>query len=878
MEVSSTEVQDVLPVTAAPSESAPPAPMSRTVGTVLPAAPSIAPGTVPPLSNDPIVIARERWLEGDSRGVIAVLTPWLESKAGPHGRVRISGHLLLGLAHMDQKNWNLASTHFYRVRRAGGPLASYGAWYEAKVDLLRGRHAVAASECRQYREKWPTGPHADECLLLVGDAYSAAGNRGAGVASYKEYLEKHPDTPRKEEIELATTLAWVQSSPKQAIPLLQELSLTHSYPSTDLAVQAALQELAARGFAVAMPTDPSTQMRRAEALRRSGQYEAAWSLFLDLAKAPDADPQLKAWADDNEERFALGTRQYDVYANVLSEQYAQAPDGELAWKIFRAWARDGRYDKAVEWGHKGLNDHPTHHRWRGAAVDMAWATLHAGLYGESADRWEALSKRGGDFGRKARFYSAFSALQAGDTETALRRFDDLLDSPGHQRARALYWRGRTRRSMGDENGAVDDLKAASEVDHSGWYTLLQQPSPPQPDPGWRSRDGRWHGVLPVSLPDWKRPQQRLVTAVGAFPKEQPVHWTAQGQSRAALTIPTERSGAWSTLSWNHLQQTARKPVVNASALSPYAEVPSSNPVLPDGYEVCRYWDPADAQKTFYQFAEAQQAIWPDLPAAHDLAIAGEYTDAARLVYAAYEEWGDVLARGPGEDPRRQKIRALNMNLQSWRPFLLFVRDHYHAARACYGLHKTADTDQERIANLKLSYPVVEPVEIWKYSQLYNVDPYLVLGIMRQESTYRNTALSPVGAIGLIQVMPRTGARIAAMLGEHTYSPGDLEDPSVNLRYGIYYLSKLLDRFDGVFPLAVASYNGGPHNVSRWYEQNAGKISLDALVEQIEYDETRDYVKKVSGHYAHYIAIYEGADAAVVVPPRPLGDDATVIDF
>ena len=117
-----------------------------------------------------------------------------------------------------------------------------------------------------------------------------------------------------------------------------------------------------------------------------------------------------------------------------------------------------------------------------------------------------------------------------------------------------------------------------------------------------------------------------------------------------------------------------------------------------------------------------------------------------------------------------------------------------------------------------------------------------------------------------------------MMGEHAYSPGDLEDPAINLRYGIYYFSKLLDRFDGVFPLAVASYNGGPHNVSRWYERHQGNIDLDAYVEQIEYDETRDYVKRVSGHYARYVAIYEGTDARVALPPSPRGDDAAIIDF
>lgn len=859
----------------APAVEVPPPPP----GTVLPVAPSVAPGAIPPRADAPLDIARERWLEGDATGVIAVLTPWLETRTPPWGRTRTSGHLLLGLAHMSQENWNLASRHFYRVRRAGGTLAPYGAWYEAKVDHLRGRHWVAVRECRSYREKWPDGAHADECLLLTGDALAAGGNRGASVASYRDYLEKHPDTPREEEITLAIALAYVESAPKTAIRLLHELALGHSFPSTDLAVHAALTELSEAGFDTAMPDNPTTKMRRAEALRRSGRYDDAWEMFQELQREAETVPELAQWAEANEERFAWGTRKYNVYAEVLAEQYTESPDAELAWRIFRAWTRDGRYDKAVEWGHKGLEDHATHHRWRAARDDMAWATLHAGLYEESADRWLDLSKRGGAFGRKAHFYSAFAALRGGDAETALSRFDALLERPGHERSRALYWRGKAKRALGDDEGSKADLDNARLTDRSGWYSIVQQPSLTTVDDSgaWRQRDGRWHGLVPLELPDWQRPPERATTAAAAFPVERPLIQTHTGGTRPGLEAPEPSSAAWSTLTWGALSASANQPVA-AESVTTATTVPLASPQLPDGYQACRYFDPSQTQRDFYRFAEANKALWPELAVAHDLAAAGLYTDAARQVFPIYEEWRDVVKNGAGDDERRKQIAATRMTLSAWRPFLIFVRDHYHAARACGGLQKSAPDDAERIANLRLAYPVVEPVQIWQHSQTYNVDPYLVMGIMRQESTYRNTALSPVGAIGLIQVMPRTGARIAAMLDEHRYSPGDLEDPSVNLRYGIYYLSKLLDRFDGVFPLAVASYNGGPHNVSRWYERHQGNIELDAFVEQIEYDETRDYVKKVSGHYARYVAIYEGADARVVLPPSPRTDDASVIDF
>jgi len=132
----------------------------------------------------------------------------------------------------------------------------------------------------------------------------------------------------------------------------------------------------------------------------------------------------------------------------------------------------------------------------------------------------------------------------------------------------------------------------------------------------------------------------------------------------------------------------------------------------------------------------------------------------------------------------------------------------------------------------------------------------------------------------VQVLPSTGAKVAALLGETRYTPGDLEVPDTNLRYGIYYMSLLLQRFDGVYPLAVASYNGGPHNVSRWLKAFPDGADVDLFVEHIPVKETRDYVKKVSGHYARYASIYGpgGQPAEVVVPKRTLGDHPEVVDF
>jgi soluble lytic murein transglycosylase len=148
-------------------------------------------------------------------------------------------------------------------------------------------------------------------------------------------------------------------------------------------------------------------------------------------------------------------------------------------------------------------------------------------------------------------------------------------------------------------------------------------------------------------------------------------------------------------------------------------------------------------------------------------------------------------------------------------------------------------------------------------------------IMRVESTYRDYVVSSAGAIGYIQVMPLTGAKLADILEREDYSPKDLEDPQINLQYGTHYFSMLMRRFGYAYPLAAASYNGGPHNVSRWLK-NLKDIRLDQFVEHIAFDESRIYAKKVSTHYANYVELYEGH--TIKIPWEITTDDASIVDF
>jgi soluble lytic murein transglycosylase len=134
---------------------------------------------------------------------------------------------------------------------------------------------------------------------------------------------------------------------------------------------------------------------------------------------------------------------------------------------------------------------------------------------------------------------------------------------------------------------------------------------------------------------------------------------------------------------------------------------------------------------------------------------------------------------------------------------------------------------------------------------HGLDPNLLFAVMRVESVYQRRIISYAGAIGLMQIMPRTGNLIASWRGRTAFTTDDLLDPETNIEFAAWYLASLLERFDGRLPLAIASYNGGPHNVRRWLHNHSPDMPLDAFLERIPFSQTHRYVRRVLTHYAAY---------------------------
>ena len=137
---------------------------------------------------------------------------------------------------------------------------------------------------------------------------------------------------------------------------------------------------------------------------------------------------------------------------------------------------------------------------------------------------------------------------------------------------------------------------------------------------------------------------------------------------------------------------------------------------------------------------------------------------------------------------------------------------------------------------------------------HRLDPYLVAGLIRQESEFNPRARSRAGARGLMQIMPATGRRLARRLGVSGYSTRSLNSPDLSLRLGTRYLRDLFDQFENRTVPALAAYNAGEHRVEAWLASN-GFNDPTEFVELIPFTETRGYVQAVIRNTAIYRELY-----------------------
>ncbi len=154
---------------------------------------------------------------------------------------------------------------------------------------------------------------------------------------------------------------------------------------------------------------------------------------------------------------------------------------------------------------------------------------------------------------------------------------------------------------------------------------------------------------------------------------------------------------------------------------------------------------------------------------------------------------------------------------------------------------------------KYVFPYKYEEYVNKYSEMYDLDPLLVLSVIKTESDFKEQAKSNKNAKGLMQIMDETGAWAAKEVGIEYFMANMLYSPEINIQLGCWYLDNLLDEFENL-SLALAAYNGGSGNVTKWLQDpNYSKDGEE--LHHIPFPETKKYVDKVNTNYSIYKYLY-----------------------
>lgn len=456
--------------------------------------------------------------------------------------------------------------------------------------------------------------------------------------------------------------------------------------------------------------------------------------------------------------------------------------------------------------------------------------------------WE-LSPRS-EKGRRALYQSAFMSYQFQDYDGAARRFREFLQKfPKTKLAEDARW----------NIAWISYLRR----DFEGARTKFAELASSKKAGGVRERARYW---MAMSLLRLDRPQEaRPYFESIAKDRSGSYYGTVARQRLADLPKPAKAKSAESfegtRLSGPFRSAEVLSPVLDGGSVSDFAGVDE-----PDGEELL--------------------ATTPELETPSDVAEAN--TNESVPDSGRSEVLEETLAlKAPGTGRRFDRAKLLSrMGLTDqarWELYEIERKTHskddlktlISAYEELGQWHRSSTIAQLRFGGVRVAQGMEGARDLWEsaYPRAYandvkngarreGIPEEFIWGIMKAESQYRRDAVSPVGALGLMQIMPGTGLRIAGLHGDKNFRPTQLLEASTAISLGSFYLKRLSKQFNDSIPLAAAAYNAGPHRVHSWLLA-FGSLDMDEFVEHIPFLETREYVRKVVANALTYANLYKG---------------------
>ena len=238
-----------------------------------------------------------------------------------------------------------------------------------------------------------------------------------------------------------------------------------------------------------------------------------------------------------------------------------------------------------------------------------------------------------------------------------------------------------------------------------------------------------------------------------------------------------------------------------------------------------------------------------------------------LTQAALDEWAEQELRYGAKNGGDAALMAMELAEVAQRRGAPDRGIRYIKGIVPTYLFTPFDKAGDRFWQLAFPLPYRQPLE--RYAEQRSLDPFLVAGLIRQESEFNPRAVSRANAIGLTQIRPGTGREISRKDGLRGFTVKTLYQPEVNLRLGTYYLRTLLNSLSGNWEATLAAYNAGKSRADLWL--NWGPFREPAeFVETVPLTETRDYIQSVLRNADFYRRLYAGRTASIssVETPKP----------
>jgi soluble lytic murein transglycosylase len=472
--------------------------------------------------------------------------------------------------------------------------------------------------------------------------------------------------------------------------------------------------------------------------------------------------------------------------------------------------------------------------------------------------------------------AAYVSYRRSNSTTARRLYNQVLseNAPTADRHVALFYLGALAEQRGDYEAAIENYTEAYNI---------------QPDGRLAADSLWWRGLALESIENVREAQasyERLATQYGSSTYASEAGFRSgflsysagrKDEAKQRWTIAMRQSrpdGAARSAFWA-AKTAAETGDMNASQAA-YAEAAGRDPT---GYYGLRAavvlagqpLAPRSGASTVrpsppdWAAAEAWLAGWAgpeDAGAWQSLQAGEEWRGTVELVYAgwtriAVDSFSTIIGRRADQPWLMYRIgRFLS---EGALPNLGMLAGQNLVAKVPAGSFAPA-------AIQRLLYPMPWSDLTQRFADQYGVDPLLVYAMMRQESAFNPVAGSSAGAFGLTQVIPSTAEEIARNLGKRDFRFTDLSRPVVAIEFGAYYLGAMVKNQGGNVYRGLAAYNGGGGSANRWARAAGSATDVDRFYEEIDFSETKLYVRRVSENYAWYRFLYGGADRPSLLRP------------